>query len=58
VACLAAMSLVGGLLYLLMFDQEGKRIFYLAVLVLSFVFMIGPSFHSILSGIIGLMNAP
>ena len=58
VACVAAMSLVGGLLYLLMFDEEGKRIFYLAVLVLSFVFMIGPSFHSILSGIIGLMNAP
>ena len=58
VACLAAMSLVGGLLYLLMFDEEGKRIFYLAVLILSFVFMIGPSFHSILSGIIGVMNAP
>lgn len=58
VACVAAMSLVGGLLYLLMFDEEGKRIFYLAILILSFVFMIGPSFHSILSGLIGLMDAP
>ena len=27
ISCLAALSLVGGLLYLLMFDLEGKRIF-------------------------------
>ncbi len=58
VACAAALSLVGGLLYLLMFDVEGKRIFYLVVLVLSFVFMIGPSFHSIMSAIVGFMSAP
>ena len=37
VACVAALSLVGSLLYLLMFDIEGKRIYYIAVLVLSFV---------------------
>jgi len=58
VACGAALALVGGLLYLLMFDTEGKRIFYLVILVLSFVFMIGPSFHSILSGIVSLMRPP
>jgi len=58
VACIAALALVGGLLYLLMFDTEGKRIFYIVILVLSFVFMIGPSFHSILSGIISLMRPP
>ena len=58
VACGAALALVGGLLYLLMFDTEGKRIFYLVILVLSFVFMIGPSFHSILTGIVSLMSPP
>ncbi len=57
-ACVAALALVGGLLYLLMFDVEGKRIFYLVVLVLSFVFMIGPSFHSIMSAIVGFMRPP
>jgi hypothetical protein len=30
----------------------------LDALILSFVFMIGSSFYSILGGIIGLMNAP
>ncbi len=58
VACAAALTLVGGLLYLLMFDLEGKRIFYLVVLVLSFVFMIGPSFHSIMSAIVGFLRPP
>jgi len=58
VACIAALALVGGLLYLLMFDTEGKRIFYIVILVLSFVFMIGPSFHSILSLIMSLMRPP
>jgi hypothetical protein len=58
VACGAALALVGGLLYLLMFDIEGKRLFYVVILVLSFVFMIGPSFHSILSGIVSLMRPP
>ena len=58
VACVAALSLVGSLLYLLMFDIEGKRIFYIAILVLSFIFMIGPSFHSILSAIVGFLRPP
>ena len=58
VACVAALALVGGLIYLLMFDVEGKRVFYIVILVLSFVFMIGPSFHSILSGIVSLMRPP
>ena len=54
----AAMALVGGLLYLLLFDVEGQRWLYGVVLVLSFVFLIGPSFHSILSAIIGFLAAP
>ena len=58
VACAAALSLVGALLYLLMFDVEGKRIFYVVIFVLSFVFMIGPSFHSILSAIVGFLRPP
>jgi len=58
VACMAALALVGGLLYLLMFDAEGQRIFYLAVLILSFVFMIGPSFHSIMSAVVGFLRPP
>ena len=58
VACVAALSLVGSLLYLLMFDIEGKRIYYITVLLLSFIFMIGPSFHSILSAIVGFLRPP
>lgn len=58
VACASGMCLVGGLLTLLMFDKEGPRIGYLAVLALSFVFMIGPSFHTFMSAIVGLMTAP
>ena len=58
ISCLAALSLVGGLLYLLMFDPEGKKIFYLVLLVMSFVFMIGPSFHSLMSALAGFLQAP
>lgn len=58
VACAAALALVGSLLYLLMFDIEGKRLFYVVVLALSFVFMIGPSFHSLLSAVVGFMRGP
>jgi len=58
VAWAAALALAGGLLYLLMFDREGGRLIYLAILVLSFVFLIGPSFHSILSAIVGFLEAP
>lgn len=58
VAWLAALALTGGLLFLLLFDRAGPRLAYLAVLLLSFVFLIGPSFHSILSAIAGFLEAP
>jgi hypothetical protein len=54
----SALILVGGLLWLIMFDEGAQRIPYLVVLVLSFVFMIGPSFHSIMSAIAGFLRAP
>jgi hypothetical protein len=54
----AALALTGGLIYLLLFDRAGPRLIYLAVLLLSFVFLIGPSFHSILSAIVGFLEAP
>lgn len=57
-ACFAALSLIGGLLYLLMFDLNGNRLFYFMTLALSFVFLIGPSLQSVLSAVIGLMNPP
>ena len=58
VAWAAALALTGGLLYLLLFDRAGPRLAYLAVLLLSFVFLIGPSFHSILSAVVGFLEAP
>ena len=58
VAWIAAVGLVGGLLWLVMFDTAGSRLVYFMTLVLSFVFMIGPSFHSILSAIVGFLEAP
>lgn len=58
VSLFSALLLVGGLLFLLMFDKGKKRILYLSVLALSFFFMIGPSFHSILSAIVGFLQAP
>ncbi|HEY0984441.1 hypothetical protein [Schlesneria sp.] len=58
VACLAALSLVGGLLYLLMFDTNGNRLYYFMLLMLSFVFLIGPSLQSLMTGIISLMSGP
>lgn len=57
-ACTAALMLVGGLLYLLMFDTAAQRWHYLVALVISFVFLIGPAFHSILTGIIGFLEEP
>ena len=57
-ACLAALMLVGGLVYLLMFDANGQRWHYLVALVISFVFLIGPAFHSIITGIIGFLEEP
>jgi len=58
VCCASALVLVGGLLFLIMFETGNQRVFYLAVLILSFVFMIGPSFHSIMSAIVGFLRAP
>jgi len=58
IACLSALLLVGGLLYLLMFDLQGNRLYYLMTLALSFVFLIGPSLQSVMSALMGLMNGP
>lgn len=58
IACFAALFLVGGLLYLLMFDTEGQRILYLGILIVGFIFMIGPSFHTILSAIVAFLETP
>jgi hypothetical protein len=58
VCCVSALTLVGGLLWLIMFDVESPRLLYVGVLILSFVFMIGPSFHSIISAIAGFLRAP
>lgn len=41
-----------------MFETGNQRMLYLAVLILSFVFMIGPAFHSIMSAIVGFLQAP
>jgi len=58
VACIAALMLVGGLVFLLMFDTNGQRWHYLAALLISFIFLIGPAFHSIITGIIGFLEEP
>lgn len=58
VAWIAAVSLTGGLLFLLLFERSGPRLIYLSVLLLSFIFLIGPSFHSILSAVVGFLEAP
>ncbi len=58
VSCTAALILVSGLLFLTMFETGTQRIFYLVVLTISFVFMIGPSFHSIMSAIAGFLRPP
>jgi hypothetical protein len=57
-ACTAALMLVSGLIFLLMFDATSPRWHYLAALVISFVFLIGPAFHSIMTGIIGFLEGP
>lgn len=58
ITCASALILVGGLLFLTMFETGYQRFMYLVVLLLSFVFMIGPSFHSIMSAIVGFLTAP
>ena len=58
VSLFSALVLVLGLLFLLMFDKGKERILYLAVLALGFFFMIGPSFHSIMSAVVAFLQAP
>ncbi len=58
VTCVSALALVAGLLFLIMFETGSQRLLYLVILIVSFVFMIGPSFHSIMSAIVGLLEAP
>jgi len=58
VCCASSLTLAGGLLLLTMFEAGNQRVLYLVVLALSFVFMIGPSFHSIISAIVGFLRAP
>jgi hypothetical protein len=56
--CVAAVMLVGGLVWLLLFDVQSPRWHYLAALLISFVFLIGPALHSFLTGIIGFLQEP
>ena len=58
IACLGALLLSGGLLYLIMFDLNGNRLYYFMILAFSFVFLIGPSLQSVMSALIGLMHGP
>jgi hypothetical protein len=58
IAGAAALALAGGLLYLLLFDVNANRWFYVIALSISFVFLIGPAFHSILTSIIGFLAPP
>ncbi len=58
VSWIAAISLVGGLCILILFDEKGPRWLYFAALGMSFTFLIGPAFHSMLTGAVGLMPGP
>jgi hypothetical protein len=58
ITCSSALALVAGLLFLIMFETGTQRFVYLVILILSFVFMIGPSFHSVMSAIVGFLRAP
>ena len=58
IACTAAIMLAGGLMYLLLFDLDSPRWHYVAALLLSFVFLIGPALHSIITGIVGILEEP
>ena len=49
---------MGGLIYLLMIDANGQHWHHSVALVISFVFLIGPAFHAILTGIIGFLEEP
>lgn len=49
---------MGGLLHLLTFDIHGSRLFSIAIPVISFLFLIGPSFHTVCSPIVGFLQPP
>ena len=55
---MAGAGLAGSLAVLFLFDREGPRWHYLAALALSFTFLIGPSLHAILTGLVGVLSPP
>ncbi|MGP1309976.1 MAG: hypothetical protein ACTS27_07255 [Phycisphaerales bacterium] len=57
-ASIAGLGLVGSLVYLLMNDPTTSKWVYLGVLSLAFVFLIGPSFHTVLSSIVSALRPP
>lgn len=58
VAGLASLGLVGSLVHLAMNDRETGRWVYLGILSVAFVFLIGPSFHTVLSSIVSATKPP
>lgn len=53
---LGAAMLVGGIVTLILFERPKGRLAWLGLLVLSFVFLIGPAFHTILSALVGWLK--
>lgn len=53
-----ALLLIGGLLFLMFFDASNGRLMYIVVLAISFVFIIGPAFHSALTFAAYQLNPP
>lgn len=58
ICCASALLLTGGLLFLIFFEDGKQKFLYVIVMVISFVFMIGPSFHSLMSAFAGLLRSP
>jgi len=56
-ACFA-IGVVGSLLFLICFDPRNGRIGYILVLVLSFVFLIGPALYSLITASVYRMPPP
>ncbi|MEM1354242.1 MAG: hypothetical protein AAGC44_14755 [Planctomycetota bacterium] len=55
---LCAIGLIGGILFLIMFDANQPRFAYLVVLVISFVFVVGPALHSAMTFMAYSMRPP
>jgi hypothetical protein len=53
-----ALSLVGSLLFLILFDAGASKVTYVVLLVLSFAFIIGPALHTALTTMAYQLNAP